>query len=122
MCRPELCEAAVRRDDSVVRSAIAAGEAGLCDCVCDATTGDTLLHVTACSEAVAFAVLLLDPPLMCDVDVMDADGGSPLHEAAGCCNAPMAFVSPNILLCLSHQLLFRTSCALEPTPRNSMTT
>ena len=93
-CDPEWCKAAEKKDESVILEAIQNGEKKICDCLCEPPVGEwkRLLHKTACSEAVAFADLMISEPFECGVDIYDHDGNRPLHEAAGCCNTPMAYV------------------------------
>ena len=98
-CNPAWCTAAEKKDESVIRDAINNAEAQheedvFCHCSCEPPVGEEkkLLHVTACSEAVAYAELMISNPPGCNVDVEDSNDNTPLHEAAGCCNTPMAFV------------------------------
>ena len=93
LCPSELCSAVTRRDEFFIRKAIQNNVTGICNCVCDTTTGNTLLHEAVTYEAIAFGSVMLETPPECDVDVKDAVGNSPLHDAAQICNTPTAYVS-----------------------------
>ena len=94
LCDSDWCTAAEKKDESVIRKAIKSNENEICYCTCEPPEDEwkRLLHVTACSEAVAYADLMLTDPPRCYVDIRDVNGNTPLHEAAGCCNTPMAYV------------------------------
>ena len=97
-CPEKWCKAAKKRDDSVIRKAIKNREDEACYCACDLTFyGKRLLHLTACAEAVTFADLMISKEPNCYVDVRDRYGHTPLHDAAECCNTPMAYVSLSAL-------------------------
>ena len=48
--------------------------------------------MTARTESIVFAHLMLEDPPGCEIDVQDKKRNSPLHKAAEVCNGPMTNV------------------------------
>ena len=119
VCPEKWCKAAEKRDDAVIRKAIQNREDQACYCACNPMFHQKrLLHLTACAESVTFADLMISKEPNCYVDVRDRYGHTPLHDAAECCNTPMAYVSlPTLLNFVSYSGIVRCSCLLVTIPQ-----